>query len=320
MTLEAIVTGIFTDLGEPSDLEIHDLDSAAVDPLLPGWRALVDIVNQSQLELVAWKFPNGQRLRMRLSDDFAVLQTKKVTGTVGTVVSQTILELTGLIGPADIFKGRLVVGTTSGATGLVMTSAIAVGVTTAYLLKVSGTFVAGEAVTLYQREYLWNATAAQINPALQDGIPYLATNGAPLEIISVTDTDTASDLGTNFKTDHLGIVSSAVATPASFVKIPSGVRFDVWPDAEKTYLVRYQRGPRALAYTDLAVEPEIPPQFHKALRLMGLWWGYRRMQETTDAYSVKRDLDDFLLRTKTEYDFQDEMTKGQIKFYPDGRT
>ena len=318
MTLREIVVRAFTALGEPSDLPIYRFDTTTIDVAAAGWTALVDVVNQAQLELAAWKFPDGHQLRMRLNDAVAMFQTKSVTATLASV-SGGLATLTGLTDGTDLYKGQLLTGGTSGASALVLSSFGAAGSTTVYLVKQSGTFTPGETVTVRDREYRWNAVAAPVNPAIQTGIPYVRASGRPLEIVSVTDVDSETDLERHLKTDTLSVVSNATGRPASFVKIPSGVRLDIWPDATYTYMVRYARGPALLAYTDADVEPEVPAQMHRALELMAIWWGYRRAQESTDAYAVKRDLDDFLRRVRTEYDLQDEYTSGQIKVYPEGR-
>ena len=93
----------------------------------------------------------------------------------------------------------------------------------------------------------------------------------------------------------------------------------MWPTSGKTFAVRYHRGPKVLTVNDAAVEPELPEQFHWAIMLHVVWWGLRRAQESNDAYATKKDLEDFMARTRTEYDLQDDIVSGQIKIYPQGR-
>ncbi len=317
MTLEQIVTRIFVGLGEPSDLQIYAFGTTTVDTALPGWRTLVDVVNQSQLELSMWKFPEGHQLRMRLNEATAAFQTATLAATLNQA-STGVIGFNGLAGADNALAGRLVVG--PNGTGLILASDANVSDTTLYLTKMTGTFALSEAVTIHQREYLWNAAAGVINPIVNAGvIQYRAANGVPLEVIDLVDIATETHLETTTKFVGTKVVASTVATPTSFVKIPGGVRMDSWPPAGLTYMVRYIRAPRTLAYTDVAVEPEVPPQFHRALELMGLIWGYRRAQESTDAYSAKKDLVDFLRTVRTEYDIQDDNVQGQVKFYPNGR-
>jgi len=52
---------------------------------------------------------------------------------------------------------------------------------------------------------------------------------------------------------------------------------------------------------------------------MGEVVGLARNLESNDAYAARKDLEDFMSKTRTEYDLQDEHAIGQIKIYPEGR-
>lgn len=312
MTLQEMVVQVYEALGEPSDLNIYDTDGTTVLVTSSGWLKLVDAINTGCLQLSTWKWPNGRHIRMRFTEDTAVLEVNHQTKVVavGGWTSPT-LTVTVSDSTTNLHVGKLAVGGTSGATGYVLYSS---GVTL-YLTKVSGTFVAGETVTLYQREFMFTAGT---DPRSLVGIPYTATNGVPLDIVALQDIVNGQPLEETSKRERWLSPDSTVGTPTAFYRIPLGIVFDTWPTDGLTYVVRYMRGPRKLGYTETTAEPELPSQFHYGLVLFGIWWGLRRAQESNDAYAVKKDLEEFMLRTRTENDFQDDLVSGQVKLYPDG--
>ena len=108
--------------------------------------------------------------------------------------------------------------------------------------------------------------------------------------------------------------SLTVGTPTLWKRIQKGLRFEVYPEDDLEYFIRYVRGP--VVMTEPTDVPELPTQLHRGLVLYGMWWGLRRAQESSDAYSVKRDLEDFMARVRIEDDF---IISGQVKVYPNGK-
>jgi hypothetical protein len=152
------------------------------------------------------------------------------------------------------------------------------------------------------------------------GIPYVAADGVPIEVVSVLDLETTTELDLSDKASSLLGAQALVGVPTEVRVVSGGVLFDVFPEADRNYMVRYFRGPKPMLVSEGAVAPELPVQFHEGLVIWGSWWGLTRGQETENAYSVKKDLEDFMARTRTEYDLQDEMVQGQVKVYPEGRS
>lgn len=312
MTLQEIVVQVFEALGEPSDLNPYDTDGTTILTTSSGWTKLVDAINTGCLALSAWKWPSGRQIRMRLTEDTTVFEVNQSTKVVaGGGWSSPTLTVTVADSTANLQVGKLAVGGTSGASGYVLYSS---GVTL-YLTKVSGTFLPGETVTLYQREFVF---VSGTDPRSAVGIPYTPANGVPLDIVGLHDIGNGTPLEETSKRERWLSPDSTVGTPTAFYRVPKGVVFDTWPTDGLTYVVRYQRGPKTLGYTITTEEPELPAQFHYGLVLFGTWWGLRRAQESNDAYAVKKDLEEFMLRTRTENDFQDDLVSGQVKLYPDG--
>lgn len=316
MTLQQIVGEIFEGLGEPSDLQYLDLNGN-LDTSLTGWRKIVDEVNIACLELVSWKFPNGRVVRFRQLEESTTFQSEVRTGTVlvGNIASAVIT--TDLALEADNFYGgwaieidgsiyRILQSRTNGTDTELFLSTLPLG------------DPLGKDVVVSKRDYLFIDNTGVAFGEWPIGIGYNPANGRPLELIEVADLETQATITQTPTQEPLLIPNLTFGVPTQFYKIAQGLRFDLWPESKRLYNVRYVRSPRMLSYTDSNVEPELPVQFHRAVVLHGLWWGYRRMQENNSAYSTKRDLDDLLARLRTEYDFQGDFTNHQITYSREG--
>jgi len=314
MTLKDIVIEVFEALGEPTDLDFwSDRDTQTVNTDSSGWKRLVDQVNSACMALSMWKWPTGRQVRMRFPYGEAILKPLILSGTLSGNTS--MWSVTGLDAGFGLHVDKLMVGQTSGAKGVVYWSKD----TTLLVAQVSGTFQSGETVKLYRRKFPWKSVSSGYSLSSVDGIPYLPGQGSPLEIIGVRDIGNQTQLDRSYRGDFLPTPEPNEGVPLTFDVLANGLVFDVWPTDGLLFNVQYMRGPRKLGYEDSDEEPELPEQFHQGLVLWCEWWGLRRAQESNDAYSVKKDLDDFMARTRTEYDLQDEHAQGQITIYPEGK-
>lgn len=313
MTLQEIVIDVFEQLGEPSDLSPYGATYGTVSTTSAGWIKLVGVVNRAMMAIANWKWPNGRQVRMRIPEAWSVFKANTRSGTI--TGSGTSYVITGMPTGFNLLVGNMVVGATSGATGVVTWS----NGTSVVLGQIVGTFADSETVTVYQRHWRWSAQSSGYNPSTIYGIPYIAAEGAPIEIVSVTDLENQTELELTDKNTSLVVAQALVGVPTQLRVVSGGVLFDVFPEKDREFMVRYFRGPKPLTVADGAVEPELPVQFHEAIVTWCKWWGLVRGQETETAYSVKKDLEDFMARTRTEYDLQDEVAQGQVKVYPDGR-
>lgn len=308
MTLESIVSEIFTAAGEPPDLEYRDA-ALATDTTSANWLQFVRLVNEAQGAVATWVHQDGRRMRMRLAEDTARLTAEIVSDTV-VGVTGTVLTLTTPTTGRDTYRGWLIRNAT-GASAFVFVSYQNGGVETLMLSEVSGTFAAGNAVTLSSRSYQFDDIGAAVPPFGAGTIWCDYAYGAPLEITGVVTTE-GTELVLGKQSEPQLVVSANAGQPTTYTKSYLGLRFDTYPDAAYEYIVRFMRLPRPLTVGDSLVEPEIPPQFHRAIVLYALWWLFMRSQETDKAYAVRRNFEDMLKRTQTEYDLQDRTQRGQI--------
>jgi len=312
MTLQQIIRDVYEALGEPSDLEYKD-DLDVIDTASDGWHKLVDYVNNACLGIATWKFPDRRTIRFRFLEDVAYLSTIFETATVvASVVSMPIIETTLTNLTIDAYAGCAIrVG--SNVYRVRYSRPDPINPTHVDLmLEGQITVTAGTSLSLSKRDYRFVNQVLDPFATIPVGIAYTASNGAPLEITNIYDMTTNSELDLLKKYDPLIAVQVSFQTPSQYYKLAQGIRFDSYPSSSLSYSVRYMRGPRVLSYISIDAEPELPVQFHEAIILHALWWGYRRMQENNSAYSTKQDLTDMLSRVRTEYDLQGELTSHQF--------
>lgn len=315
MTLDELVFDVFNAAGEPPDLEYRD-DALATITTNAQWQKLVRLVNEAQDAIAMWVHQDGRRMRIRLAEDLARLRALRQTRVIGTIVGTT-LTLTTSSGERDYYRNWLIEGQTSRAKALVFMSYIGTGADILLLSEVEGTFVAAENVVLSKRAYQF-ADIAVATPPYADGLIYTDyTEGRPVEITGVLQTD-GTELSIAFESEKLQAPSVVSGQPTSYSKSSLGLRFDVWPDDDYEYYVRFMRLPRPLQSTAPTSESELPPQFHRAIVLYCLWWLLLRDHETDKAYAVRRNFEDLLKRTQTEYDLQDRVQRGQMKLDMEG--
>ena len=168
--------------------------------------------------------------------------------------------ITDLATQADnYYRGMLVEYGTD--TNRVLGSRTNAGLTELFLIRLPAVSPVGTA-TISKREYYFLDSSAMTFGTLVNGIGYLPSEGRPIEIINIYDMETLESLTLNSKYDPAMAVDTTVGTPASYYKLAMGIRFDTWPDSERTYLVRYVRTPRVLDYITTTAEPELPEHFH----------------------------------------------------------
>jgi len=312
MTLQQIIRDVYEALGEPSDLEYKD-DFDVIDVASDGWHKLVDYVNNACLGIATWKFPDKRTIRFRFLEDVASLTTVFETATVAiSATSMPVIETTLTNLTVDAYAGCAIrIGSNVYRVRYSRPDPFTVP-NVDLMLDGPITVAAGTTIELSKRDYRFINQTIDPFTTTPTGIAYTASNGAPLEITNIYDLTTNSELSLLKKYDPLVAIQASFQTPSQYYKLAQGIRFDSYPTVSSNYAVRYMRGPRVLSYLDIDAEPELPMQFHEAIILHALWWGYRRMQENTSAYSTKQDLTDMLSRVRTEYDLQGELTSHQF--------
>jgi hypothetical protein len=307
VTLLEAIQDIFEGLGEPSDLQYTDRADPSVLVATPtakqlrAWTRLVGVINRAQAEISAWKFPDGRQLRFRTATKKTIFKTQIASETVSCSAGSFILS--GTIAGAYTAEESWVL-TVDGESAQVLGSTA----TEIWLDRAITNAQTNAVATLARRRYQWDPVA--IGTGVD--IPYGVGGAIPAVVHALQTVD-----GTLLELLAELPKTVDVASPTQAFCTRSYVEFAQAPDAVQAYLVVYTAGPEqfSLVYgTDQTEELRLPAQYHTGVVLWGLWWGYRRAQENSSAYSTKRDLDDFLRRTRSEADFNDDFRQVQLSY------
>jgi hypothetical protein len=325
MTLLQLIREAYIASGEPSDLQYYvaDRDTPDIDAIgnlatFRAWQTWIDAVNEAQLSIATWKFPNNRQLRFRFLEEYTSFQSAVETVTLGAATGLVVpWTTTGTaLTATDAYKGRIIFQAATSATCLIVRSYTSGGFNY-FVLTALGALAAGTAV-VSKREYEFEDVDFGTPPIVSSEIPWDYDNGRPLEILEVVDSTTTTALDHVGRNNTLLTQTPARAAPSEFYRTVRGLRFNTWPEDARSYLVRFYRSPRPFVFTDQAVEPEFPIQFHQAVYLWLVWWGMVRKQESSDAYARRKDLENFLATRRTELDILDASQDGQVTFYPEG--
>lgn len=309
MTTEQMVREVFEALGEPSDLQYRDLNDQ-IDVTLPGWQRIVQALNTACLEIATWKWPRGRQLRFRFLEAQAPLSIAPLSGTVLThTASSHFLTCTLTERPMDYYRNYALRFDTD--VYRVLNSRWTGTATELILLSAPQTSLASRGLTASRREFQFVDQTTAAWGETVDGIAYTPAEGVPLEILNVYDLTGDRELEYENRFESFAPAAPTFGEATRYYKMARGFRLDVWPETARTFMVRYMRGPRILPADSLTAEPELPENFHRAVVLHALWWGYRRAQENNSAYATKKDLDELLQQLRTEYDLQSEHTTAQ---------
>ena len=305
MTLENIRDQIYANLGNPSDL------NPATDTQYSGGPLLTWVANEGQRQLAFWKDPQMSRqLRFRnlLSDLY--FTSKVITGTLATTTSTTTVTFPAAdVGSQDDrYNGwtveidgelRLIVD----YTGSTYTATVHVAF--------SGAPTAGDTYTLRKRfslllpsTHAWVSSPAGEHVSLPVTTDRYRADGNLYEILKVEDIENSRVLEKAERTESYPSYIMTSGDPTVWWRLGNKLYFDVNVDATNYYRMEYYRLPTDMSAT--TDEPEIPETFHYGLVLWGTAWGYRRKQESSDTYSVSKELESFMRQRASQYDVEGE--------------
>jgi hypothetical protein len=292
MTLKEIRTEVWERLGEPGNCDPLDASGLA---RLNNW------INMAYKKVLFWKFPDGTQLRFPCTEGELFFKTVIVTGTI-TNSTTTTVSLDSSAGSNENQYNGWILETGSDTRLIVDYSASRLTtVSEVYTVVPTGTY------TLYKR-FMRLCSATDIGA--DENIV-----GSPvdeiMEIRKITDIPNRTNLVPARRTDDFPSNLYSTGTPTQYIRRGNDILFDIAPDEERWYRMEYMRMPTALsADTDI---PEIPDYFHEAIILWTCREGFMWNQEWQAAYSMKRDLVDFLSTTKQQGEMQFDREDGQVE-------
>ncbi len=289
MTLVEMRTEVFELLGELTDL----------DPAVSTTR-LDFAINEGAKHIAMWKEPRLGQVRFRELMGSMYFQATVRTETLdaGSTTSSLILDSNG----PSVDNAYLDWVVQVGSEYALVVGYTASTKTVALAIAVSSAPASADTVTFYPSHFL-------VLPSSSNLVSYnIARPEGYFETLKVIDMYQQKELDNTERTEGFYTTTTEIGDPTEFFRYSNGLIFNSAVSTDRYFKLEYYRTPTLLTLdTD---EPELPEAFHYAIVLWALWWGYRRGQENSSAYSVKRDLMDFMRTTKTQYDVYMERSSG----------
>ena len=297
MTLDFLRDEIHQQIGEPSDIDPDTDVSYDGSPLLDF------VVNEGLRQISTWKDPSSDRA-IRLPDFIGdmLFQSYYVTGDIdaNTLTDTTVILPAGSSTDNDAYNGWVV--TVGGQTQYIVDY---VGATLTATLADDWT-----TKPLIDDEYELSKNFSRILASTDDLIDYhIATptsgdyrQGNFLIPLKISDIANNRDLQKAKDTEAFTGIITQTGTPSQWSWFGNKINFNFAPDEALWYRMEYYRLPRTLSADD--DEPDIPEFLQYGIVLWGRQWGYNRQQASPEAYSAKRDSEDFMRQRLNLYSME----------------
>jgi hypothetical protein len=300
VTLSLLRTEIWQQIGEPSDLD------PTTDVQYGGLPLLNWVVNEGQRQIAFWKDPATARV-FRHANLYGECffqpgwRSETLPAQAGAGTSEVILSA-GCAAVDDAYNGWVLTTTTE--TKVIMDY---VGATR--LATVSEAFstapVVADVVELCPRVQLLllasHALAADniVLPVVSDRF---RAEGNFLEVLKLMNVADQNEIVLAEKVSSFDLL--ATGSPTKYFRKGNALYFDsAWDSADWVQMEYYRAPTDMLAATD---EPELAEQYHYAVALWGLWWGFRRAGDNASAYNVQRDITAYIQRTVSLAEVRDD--------------
>lgn len=300
MTLAEIRNEIWQQIGEPTDLD------PTTDVQFNGGPLLTWVANEGQRQVATWRDgPRVFRHPQLYGEMF--FRTYMVTDTIP---DQTGMAANELLLPAtsgtydDEYNGwlvdcdgvqKVIVDYNGGALTATLDSDWDTTPTTGGVFKLMS-----RSYMLVDSTHPW-ASEHIVLPVVSDR---WRTEGNFMEILKLEDISNQQELQRAPRVESYLANMTSTGDPMEYFRRGNRIYFDRAPDERLWFRMEYYRTPTDMVADD--DEPEISEQFHYAVALWGLWWGYRRAGDNAAAYSCKMDLKDYMGRVIVHDDIKDD--------------
>lgn len=284
-----MVERVFEDAGEPTDLWIYSTGTT-FDLTVAGSVKILALLNRAYQRITNWKLPNDRVIRFTtcnkklsfVANEVAVTVTETATPTIVTFDSGGMaIDGKYVLWVLEIGSERRLI---TGYTGATAQATIHRRFTTA---------PSSSAGILYKKVFnfdVFNAAVHHVGEiipvALQNEVQAVqsvldVTNETPLDKVKREDGTWAQ-------------LFDGQTTVGQYQQTGDGIEFDQVPEDGTVFLLRYYGLPEVL--TVATQIPKIPDAWHDVIVMLASWYRMKTDRETDDAYALKRDIDDAIVR------------------------
>lgn len=297
MTVQEMMIEVHDQLGRPTDIYPYNADGETIDIANGGAVRLLQWLNRGYRRILTWRGVRRKGINFRCMEREAFFTMPIVTGTATAGTTNTITLPIAVSNIADRYTGWVVEIT--GGTGAGQERII-----TAYSdLRVATVgvdwYTTPDATSTFRLSKNFMDFVGAASPIADDNIVLDPEDGI-ISVLMVEDLKNKSRLARAERTQSFETMMNGSGAPSVYRDAGSGLQFDTAVKTARGFKLTYYGYPPEM--TALADEPAVPAQFHEAIVLWATWWGLRRYQEYSGAYSTKRDLIDTMETAIQQFD------------------
>jgi len=298
-TLSVLRNEVWQQIGEPTDLDPASDVQYGGAPLL-NWA-----VNEGQRQVAFWRDPeNGRVFRHPQLLGEMFFETPLLSGVLEDQAAmdddQILLPWLGYSN--NQFDGWVV---KVGSEIRFITSYDAGSRVAVLDNDWSSTPATGATVYLYTRGLLMVATGhawAATNIVMPVVTDRWRSTGNFIEVQKLEDLTSQVELSKAPRTESYLGGTLETGAPTSYYRRGNRLIFDRAPDEVLKMRLEYYRGPTEMIQpTD---EPELSEQFHHAMVLWAMAWGFKRSGDNASAYSTNQELNRYMKRVVAHMDIE----------------
>ncbi len=310
MTVQDILTEVYENIGEPSDLLPFTTpgDASTFDITISGSQRLLKWLNRAEQVISNWKFRDGRILRFRNLFTNTYFQSYVYSGTLTAGTASTITLPFGVSVYDNVYNGWIVEitdGTGEGQKRFII--AYDGDTLTATVHKAWDTTPDNTSVVSLYKNFEKFLLSTDVESAYH--IPLSATSEM-CAILKVRDLENEEDLVPRERGQFFTANLTESGIPTTYWEYGNSLYFDLAIDEVRSYEIKYVKYPEVLLTASQI--PEIPIPFHEALSMWCTGNGHKRNRDAQLAYSVKRDLIDFMETMREARDLKMEMENGYL--------
>ena len=310
MTVQEILTDVFEQIGEPSNYLPYTTagDPSTFDITLVGTQRLLGWLNRAQQAVSNWKFRDGRILRLRNLFSRAYFQSYVYADMATAGGDTTITFPVSASAVDDTYNGWLVKitdGTGEGQVRLIIDYDGAALEATVH--KAWDTNPDDTSVFSVHKSFEKFVSSAAADAAYHVPLSPVTEMCAVMKVRDLVD---GFDLVPPGRTDAFTSQIFNSGNPTVYREYGNELQFNAAVDTVRSYEMLYVKYPTALSTASQV--PEMPVPLHDALSMWCVAHGHKMNRDTQMAYSVKRDLIDFMETVRESRELTTEMVDGTL--------
>lgn len=282
MTCSSALVEIWEMLGEPTDLSpyTNPNDVSTFSMTLTGTTALLRALNHGIQAIASYKDrTTGRHYRFRDCIAERYIQSDTTSGTATSASSTSSVVLDTAESAANTLRGALIVCNDENR------------------LIVSNT----TAAVVPHKEFS-STTASQDYVIYRRWLDLSGEDTRLYEVLSLFDMEDEQELDRRFAGELAEEQILDTGVPTTWFSTGSRIWFDYHVEDERYYKINFYQLPAYLTSSDETTELPLPEPVHYACILWCLAWGFGRYQDPTMRYSYRKELQEFMRETATQFD------------------